>query len=190
MRHFQTGRAVSISFELFELVFPWSGKGWQKIMCAIRISAWGWVGAQKHPELVQFCLVCCLGELKYLESQERKLTFCPIVICFVKLSCLSLVGLVVCNVCIVCKLLWLKQCQTGLHLSKVNISLGKSNVLCSLCAELISSASSCSLCITIVSSWPAERALLSCKGGNSFLQNAYQIHNHFQNEISDQKEEN
>lgn len=77
-----------------------------------------------------------------------------------KLSALSLVRLVLCNMCIVCKLIWLKQCQTGLHLRKVNISLGSSDVLCSLYAELIFSASSCSVHMVIASEWLAERALL------------------------------
>lgn len=45
----------------FLSLFPCGMGRDDKITCAMRVSARGWVGAQKHPELVQFCLVCCLG---------------------------------------------------------------------------------------------------------------------------------
>lgn len=43
------------------------------------------------------------GGPKYLESHGENLTFCPTAVYFVELFLLSLVRLVLCNVCIVCK---------------------------------------------------------------------------------------
>lgn len=98
-----------------------------------------------------------------------------------KLSTLSLVHPVLCKMCIVCKLIWLNRSQTCLYLSKVNISLGSPDMLCSLCAELISSAGCCSVHMATMSRGLAERALpFTGQGGSSsVLQSASQRHNSF-----------
>lgn len=68
-----------------------------------------------------------------------------------------------------------------LHLRKVNISFGSSDILCSLCAELISSAGSCSVHVATMSEGLAERVLpFTGQGGNSsVLQSAHLRHNSF-----------
>lgn len=152
-RHFHMDSGIFGSFE------PVESRQMAKLLSVLSVGfCLGWGGNTKvlRACLMLFCFLW--GDSNTWSHNDSD--FCTLIFCSVKLSTLLLVCLVLCNVCVVCKWIWLKQCQTDLHLRKVNISLGSSDILCSLCAELISSASSCSVHMAIVSKWLAERALL------------------------------